>query len=116
MTLVVATTPLLSLNAQSATTAVPNVLDNGAVKLNHTAFIIAGAGVSAGAVTLQVSNDNVNWTLTAANFVPTLTGASVALAAPGVYGVTFSYPAQYVRASITTTITGGTVTVYVASA
>ena len=109
MALVSATSPLVSLTAQSATTAVPAALDNGAAKANHSLFVVSGTGVSAGVVTLQGSNDGVNWFSTATTV--TTNAASTAFAA----GLA-NFPFQYVRAAITTTITGGTVTATVASA
>lgn len=101
--------PYQSLNAQSATTATPNVLDNTFAKAQHSLFVVSSAGVSAGVVTLQGSNDNVNWFSTTATC--TTNAASSAFAAN-----LANFPFQYVRAAITTTITGGTVTAYVASA
>ena len=109
MALFSATTSVQSVAAgSSATTATGQVLDNGASKANHAAICTAGTGVSAGAFQLQVSQDGVNW-------LPAAT--AVSLTAPGVTVQSLANtPAQYARAQITTTITGGTVGVTVASA
>lgn len=76
---------------------------------SHTMVITTSAGVSAGAVALQGSLDNVNWFQIIA---PVTTNAASTVFAASVG----ASPYQYVRAAVTTTITGGTVTVLVASA
>jgi hypothetical protein len=99
--------PIASLVAQSTNQA-GATLDNGAARASHTLQVVAGAGVSAGAVQLQASLDGVN-------FVNL--GAAVATAAPGVFSLSSAgTPFRYVRAAITTPITGGTITATVASA
>lgn len=101
--------PVQSLLNKSATTDVPGVLDNTVARSNHSLFVVSGIGVSAGVVTLQGSNDNVNWFSTSATC--TTSSASTAYAAN-----VGQFPFRYIQAKITTTITGGTITAYVASA
>jgi hypothetical protein len=72
--------------------------------------IVAGTGVSAGAVQLQGSYDAVNWFSV---------GSPVSVTAPGVVpipSVSPPQPARFVRATISTAITGGTVSVFVDAA
>jgi hypothetical protein len=109
MTIVTGGVPQQSLLNQSATTAVGGVLDNGAARANHSLFVVSGAGVSAGVVTLQGSNDGVNWFSTAATVTTAAASSTFAV------GLT-AFPFQFVRAAITTIITGGTITATVASA
>ena len=78
----------------------------------HTLTVVAGAGVSAGAVTLELSQDGVNW------FQPT-TAPTVPLttAAPGtLFATVADVVAQYARARISTVITGGTVDAWIGQA
>lgn len=93
-TLVFSTT----LTAQSATGA-GTVADFGSGKQAVTLAVTAGAGVSAGVVALEVSQDNINWFRTNGS----------ALTAPGVTSTTVSGAWRYGRGNVTTTITGGTV-------
>lgn len=94
------------LNAPATLTAASAIsngttVDFGAAKANITLVVTAGAGVSAGVVTLQLSQDNTNF------YSHTTT---VTTAAPGVFQATLTGVAfRYARGSITTTITGGTV-------
>lgn len=100
--LVVSTGALISsttLSAQSATGA-GTVADFGSGKQQTTIAIIASAGVSAGAVALEVSQDNTNW----------FRGSPVTQSAPGVTSATITGAWRYARGNVTTTITGGTVT------
>lgn len=100
--------PVQSIPAGStATTQAAVVLDNGSSYAYHMLISTASAGVSAGAVQLQVSHDNVNW-------FPA--GTAVTLTASTVQNQVLTGPAQYVRAQITTTVVGGTVGCTVASA
>ena len=100
--------PIASLTAVSAT-GPGTALDNNGTRSNHVMAITSSAGVTAGAVTLQGSMDNVNWfNLASATTVP-------AAGATTLGGNTTLTPVRYLRANITTTVTGGTVTVYVAS-
>jgi hypothetical protein len=109
--------PTLSLSAVSA---VQNglMLDNTGVRNNHSMVVIVSAGFSTGVVTLQGSQDNVNWfTLVIASN----TGTSPAVAPPLTASNSFIYtatltPVRYLRAAITTVIVGGTISAYVASA
>lgn len=87
-----------TLTAQSATGAGTTV-DYGSGKAQMTLAITAGAGVSAGAVALEVSQDNANW----------FRGTPVTQSAPGVTSSTISGAWRYARGNVTTTITGGTV-------
>jgi hypothetical protein len=71
--------------------------------------VVAGAGVSAGVVVLQGSLDGVNW----------YTISSLTLTVPGVFPLpppSPPIPARYVRAAITTIITGGTISAQVDAA
>ena len=87
-----------TLTAQSATGA-GTAADFGSAKQAVTISVTASAGVSAGVVALEVSQDNTNWFRT--------NGA--ALTAPGVTSTTVSGAWRYGRGNVTTTITGGTV-------
>lgn len=75
----------------------------------HSMVVTSGAGVSAGVVNLELSHDGTNWYAPGSNTVSTT-------AANTVYGVTVTFPARFVRARVSTSITGGTVTASVASA
>lgn len=99
--LVVTTGALISsatLTAQSATGA-GVVADFGSAKTQTTIAITASAGVSAGAVALEVSQDNTNW----------FRGTPVTQSAPGVTQASITGAWRYARGNVTTTITGGTV-------
>lgn len=99
--LVVTTGTLISsatLTAQSATGA-GVVADFGSAKTQTTIAITASAGVSAGAVALEVSQDNTNW----------FRGTPVTQSAPGVTQASITGAWRYARGNVTTTITGGTV-------
>lgn len=87
-----------TLTTQSATGA-GTVADFGAAKQQITLAITASAGVSAGAVALEVSQDNVNW----------FRSTPATQSAPGVTQVNQGGAWRYARGNITTTITGGTV-------
>lgn len=99
--LVVTTGTLVSsatLSSVSATGAGTTV-DFGSAKTNITLAITASAGVSAGAVAPEVSQDGTNW----------FQGTPVTQSAPGVTQSTVSGAWRYARGNVTTTITGGTV-------
>lgn len=100
--------PLVSILAGSAI-ASGTALDNESCRANHTIQAVTSAGVSAGAVQLQGSLDGVNWF----NI-----GAALTTATPTTVfqQSTTGLPARFVRATISTVITGGTVTVTVGSA
>lgn len=87
-----------TLSAQSATGA-GTVVDFGSGHANITIAITASAGVSAGAVALEVSQDNTNW----------FRGTPVTQSAPGVTQANQGGAWRYARGNVTTTITGGTV-------
>ena len=121
------TSPTLSIPAGStATTVVPSVLDNGGSKANHVAYVIISGTLTAGVVTLETSLDNVNWASVPAQGASNVPSGAIfgSVATPAGFATgTGNYvlslqnsPAQYVRAAITTTITGGSVTAWVASA
>lgn len=93
--LVAATT----LTAQG-TTGAGTTADLGSARANVTLVITTSAGVSAGAVALELSQDNVNWFRRTA--VTTNTASTVFQdSAVGAW--------RYARANVTTGITGGTV-------
>lgn len=76
------------------------VVDFGSGKAHITMAVTASAGVSAGVVALEVSQDNVRWY----PVTPAIT-----LTAPGVTQSTQMGAWRYARANITTAITGGTI-------
>lgn len=77
------------------------VVDFGSAKANFTMVYFTPAGITAGAVALEVSHDNSNWfRITSPS---TLTASTVA--AQTVSGNAY----RYARGAITTTVTGGTV-------
>lgn len=98
-------TPTTSLNAQS-TVQNGTVLDSGSARTHNTIVVITSAGVSAGTVQIQVSQDNTNW------FV----GASISTtAASTIYSTDVVGAFRYARAAISVAITGGTITATLAS-
>lgn len=101
--LVTTTGTLISSQTLNALTAVgPGVVvDFGSAKANISFTFTATAGVSAGAVALEVSHDNSNWFRTGSPV--TLTASTTANIAIG------SNAFRYARGAITTTVTGGTV-------
>lgn len=101
--------PFVSFTTQSVLNTAGNALDNIVARPNHSLFVVSGAGVSAGVVTLQGSNDNVNWFNTTATVTTNAASATFTAAVA-------TFPYRWVRATITTGITGGTVTATVASA
>ena len=98
---------LVSLGAVSALGA-GAVLDNGAARSNHCLVVESSAGVTAGAVQLEGSLDNVNWYDLGA--AVSTDAASTVFPPVFVTGAT-----RYLRAAITTAITGGTVSASVVS-
>jgi hypothetical protein len=103
--------PLLSLSAVSVT-GPGAVLDNTGVRNNHSMFVTTSAGVSGGVVALQGSQDGVNFV----NLPGTSTITTSAANTTSIVSPTSLIPVRYLRANITTAITGGTVTAYIASA
>ena len=89
---------VVSLNAVASTGA-GAVVDLGSAKAQISLAITASAGVSAGAVALEVSQDNTNW----------FRVTPVTQSAPGVTEATKTGAWRYARGNVTTAITGGTV-------
>lgn len=106
--LVVTSGTLISVSSLAAVSATGagSVADFGSAKQQITASIIAGAGVSAGVVALEVSHDATNW------YRPT--GST--LTAPGVTQVTVQGAWRYARGNVTTAITGGVIAVTIMAA
>ena len=94
--------------AAGSTTGAGSQLDNSGVFANHTLVTITTAGITAGAVQLQGSLDNINWVNLGTPI--TLTASSVQTASVA------NAPFQWVRANVSTTVTGGSVAAWVASA
>ncbi len=104
-------TPVTSLSAVSATG--PGVaLDNTGVRNNHNLVVNTSAGVSAGTVVLQGSQDGTNWFL----FNPTISVSTTSANATFVGTPATLTPVRFLRANVTVGITGGTITALVASA
>ena len=101
--------PFTSMSAVSAVSNGTGV-DGGICRLNHSMAVTTSAGVSAGVVQLQGSFDGTNWF----NFPGT--SSVTTNAATTTFAATVTCPARFVRAAITTIITGGTITAVVASA
>ena len=98
---------LQSLAGQSAAGA-GLVLDNGAPRANQSLIVQTSAGVTAGSVRMEFSNDGTV-------FFPS--GSSIATAAANtVYALAQVFTARFVRATIATAITGGTINAWIASA
>lgn len=92
--------PSTTLNAATAT-GPGTVADFGSAKQTVSLVWFTTAGITAGAVALEVSQDNTNWFRT---------GTPVALTASAVGNISIGPNAfRYARANITTTVTGGTV-------
>lgn len=101
--LIVSSGTLVSSQTMNALTAAgPGVVvDFGSAKANISCVFTTTAGISAGAVALEVSQDNINWFRT---------GSPVTLTASAVSNIAISGNAfRYARGAITTTVTGGTV-------
>jgi hypothetical protein len=115
--------PVLSLNGVSAT-GPGLMLDNQGVRNNHSLVVTTSAGVSGGVVHLQGSQDGVNWvasTVASPGLGFTGTGTTGLPITTSTANTTFIGQAQlvpyrFLRAYITTVITGGTIIAYVASA
>jgi hypothetical protein len=100
--------PVVSLSGKSATSSVPVVLDGTVVRTNAAMVVTSSSGVSAGAVTLQGSLDGTNWF--ALGSAVSTSSASTTFTPVVQTGVLV----RFVRAAITTTITGGTISAAVA--
>jgi hypothetical protein len=120
-------TPRTTLNA-ATTTATGTVADFAIARQAATFQVVAGAGVTAGAVTFFGSLDNVTFTpLTTASILAGTTGNSItagvlsftaagnALISVGAAGNN-SNAIRYYRADVTTNFVGGSVTVKVSAA
>jgi hypothetical protein len=86
------------------------VLDAGGCLSNHAMVVTSSAGVTAGAVQLQGSLDGSTW-FNMGNPVSTTTANTTFTPI-----VVSDQPVRYLRANITTLITGGTVTAVVGMA
>jgi hypothetical protein len=98
--------PIVSLSAVSATGA-GTVLDGLAIRMNAVMVVTTSAGVSAGSVQLQGSNDNTNWYSLGSAVSTTAASTSTLVTVTSAFS-------RWVRANVGTTITGtGTPTVTV---
>lgn len=97
--------PVQSLTAASATSATSTVLDGVVMRTNSTLVVVTGAGVSAGAVTIQGSLDGTNWYA--------IGSALSVSAANTLYHQTGTVPARFFRAVVSTTVTGGTLSAFI---
>jgi hypothetical protein len=97
--------PVHSLTAASATNAASAVLDGQVVRTNSIVVVSTGTGVSAGAVQVQASMDNVHW-------YPVGSAVSVS-AANTTYTQTGTVPGRFFRAAVSTTVTGGTLDAWI---
>jgi hypothetical protein len=86
------------------------ILNGSACRSNHCLVVVAGSGVSAGAVSLEASLDGVNFFSFPDASITTDAASTTSYISVG------NSPAQYLRATVTTAITGGTITALVASA
>jgi len=86
--------------AAVATTGAGSAADFGSARSNVTLVITTSAGVSAGAVALELSQDNTNWF----RRTPVTTNAASTVFQDSAVGAW-----RYARANVTTGITGGTV-------
>lgn len=100
--------PVQSIASGTSAAGAGASVDLGVPRSNHSLAILGSAGITAGAVKLEGSLDNKNWF----QLVAPVTAVVSAVAA----GSVADFPARYVRANISTAITGGTVGVLVASA
>jgi hypothetical protein len=97
-----------SLTAVSAT-GPGTALDGGITRTNPVMAVTTSAGVSAGVVQLQGSFDGTTWFNMPATSAITTNVASITTVTAVAWGV-----ARFLRANITTIITGGTITALVA--
>lgn len=102
--------PVKSLAGQSATSATPTILDAGTVRPNAVVVVTTSAGASAGVVALQARMDGLNWWTVPSAAITTSAGSATSqVTSTSAYG-------RFFRAAITTTVTGGNVTAWVAAA
>lgn len=104
------TTPFTTLSAQSALNTHGTAQDGGTLHSIAIMQVSSGAGVSAGSVQMEGSIDGTNW-FSLGSAVNT-NAASTVFAPVIVTGTAV----RYVRASIATGITGGTITAVVGMA
>jgi hypothetical protein len=102
-------TPVASLTAQSATTAVPTVLDGLSVRTTAVLVVNSSAGVSAGSVQLYGSLDGTAF-YTLGSAVSTASASTTFTPV-----VVSNVPFRYLKAVIATAITGGTISASVAA-
>jgi hypothetical protein len=95
--------PVVSLSGKSATSATPVVLVGLSTRQVATMIVTTSAGVSAGSVQLQISNDGTNWLNAGSAVTTSAASTSTQVNVSSAYG-------RYARAAIVTTITGGTIT------
>lgn len=93
--------PAVSLSAVSAVGG-GSVLDGLAVRANAVMSVTTSAGVTAGAVQLQGSLDKTNWFNLGSAVSTTAANTTTQVVVSNAY-------ARYVRAAVTTGVTGGTV-------
>ena len=104
--------PFQSLSGASTLNTAGAALDNAGVRNNHSLVAVTSAGVSAGAVQLQGSQDGTNWFNLLSTPLTTNTASTVF--GPLTSTATLT-PVRFLRALISTAITGGTVSAWVAS-
>lgn len=98
--------PVHSLTAATSTTAPSTVLDAATIRPNAVLTVTTGAGVTAGAVQLQMSLDGTN-------FVNVGSPLSVSAANTTYSQTSTSAFGRYFRAVVSTNITGGSVDAWV---
>jgi hypothetical protein len=101
--------PLPSLTNVSAVGA-GTALDSGIARAYHAMVVTTSAGVTGGVVQLQGSLDGTNWFNLPGTSSVTTSAASTTTAA------TATCAARFIRAAVTTAITGGTVSAVVGMA
>lgn len=89
------------LSATLAINSLGNILDNGVPRSSHTMTYIANGANTAGVLTLMGSLDGANFFIIPGGATITTNGTSAVISITGV-------PFRYIRAKITTGITGGT--------
>ena len=99
--------PFTTLPAGTSAGGAGTAIDLGFPMSNHLVAIVGSAGISAGAVKLEGSLDDVNWFQ--------LIAPVTATASSTVTGTIANTPCRYVRGNVSTAIVGGTVTVLVNS-